>query len=254
MTTALMGTPTAHQLRTAPPTERVDAAWRWLYRIGGSAAVLLAALTVLHAAAFVVVGLPTTVVEWFALFERNGLLGLLAFELLMVVYVVLSVPVVLALAVALRRASPSLTALYAALSLVGIGAFIAARPAFEMLFLSGQYAAATTDAQRAVVLAAGEAMLATFHGTAFQVSYVLGSVGGLLISAAMLRSTLFGKATAYVRIASSVLDFGIYVPTIGLVISLVSVVCLLIWNILIARRLLQLGRDVSKPEAKEGDE
>ena len=44
------------------------------------------------------------------------------------------------------------------------------------------------------------------------------------------------------RIASSVLDLGIYVPTIGLVLSLLSVVCLLIWTILVARRLLQLGR------------
>ena len=158
----------------------VEAEWRWLYRIGGVAAVLLVVLTVLHAGVFFVAGLPTTVAEWFALFQESALLGLLAFELLMVVYVVVSVPVVLALYAALRRASPSLMAAYLALSLIGIGAFVAARPGFEMLSLSQSHAAAATDAERSVALAAGEAMLATFHGTAFWVSYVLGSVGGLL--------------------------------------------------------------------------
>jgi Domain of unknown function (DUF4386) len=236
---------------SAAPVRQADSEWRGLYRLGGGAAALLAVLTVLHSSVFFVAGLPSTVAEWFALFQRNALLGLLAFEVLMVAYVVLSVPVVLALAVALRRASPSLTALYVALSLVGIVAFITARPAFEMLSLSQQYAAATTEAQGAVFLAAGESLLATFHGTAFQVSYVLGALGGLLISAAMLRSTLFSRTTAYVRIASSVLDFGLYVPTIGLFISLFSVVFLLIWNVMISRRLLQLGRDISAPEARE---
>jgi hypothetical protein len=217
--------------------------WTRLYRIGGVSAALLAAITVLHSAVYFVAGLPATVAGWFALFHRNALLGLLAFELLMVVYVVLSVPVVLALAAALRRTSPPSMELYAALSLVGVAAFVAARPAFEMLSLSNAHAAAATEAQRAVYLAAGEATLAVFHGTAFWASYVLGSVTGLIVAAAMLRSAVFGRTTAYLRIASSLLDFGLFVPTIGLFISLFSVLCLLAFNVLVARRLLQLARE-----------
>jgi hypothetical protein len=156
--------------------------------------------------------------------------------------------VALALYAALRRTSPSLMALYLALSLVGIVAFIAARPAFEMLSLSSGHAAATTDAQRSLYLAAGEAVLAVFHGTAFWVSYVLGSVSGLIVAMVMLRSGAVGSATAYLRIASSVLDFGLFVPAVGLFISLFSVLCLLVFNILIARRLLQLGRGVPSRE------
>jgi hypothetical protein len=91
-------------------------------------------------------------------------------------------------------------------------------------------------------LAAGEGLVATFHGTAFEVSYLLGSVAGLLIAVVMLRSRTFSKTTAYLRLASSVLDFGLFVPGIGLVISLGSVVCLLLFNLLVARRLWQLGR------------
>jgi hypothetical protein len=191
---------------------------------------------------FFVIGLPTTILEWFQLFERSALSGLLASELLLLFYVVLSILFALALYVALRKTSPSLMAIYLALTLVGVMAFIASRPAFEMLSLSHGYALATTDAQRAAFLAAGESTYAAFEGTAFWLSYFLGSIGGLLLSAAILRSTIFSRATAYLRIASSVLDLGLFIPTIGLFISLVSVFCLLAFHVLMARRLLQMGR------------
>jgi hypothetical protein len=111
-----------------------------------------------------------------------------------------------------------------------------------MLLLSDRYAAATTSAQRVLFVAAGEAMIAVFHGTAFQASYLLGSLSGLVISLVMLRSRLFDRSIAYVRIASSVLDLGLYLPVVGLYVSVVSVLVLMVWDILIARRLFQLGR------------
>ena len=66
----------------------------------------------------------------------------------------------------------------------------------------------------------------------------------------MLRSTIFGKGTAYVGILAAVLMF---VPstagTIGLYLALSSLVPTAIWLILIARRLFRLGQGVSKEEA-----
>ena len=228
--------------------ETADSRWKLLYKAGGAAALIMAVIIVIQFIVFIVSPPPLegTAIDWFTLFQNNRLLGLLAFELLMIVYVILSIPIVLALYIALRQANQSLTVIYLFLSLVGIVAFIAARPAFEILSLSNHYAAATTEAQRAIFLAAGESMLAVFHGTAFYVSYVLGSINGLIISIVMLRSNIFSKSTAYVRIASSVLDFGLFVPTIGIFISLFSVVFLWIWDILIARRFFQLGQGVPK--------
>lgn len=222
--------------------ETLDPHWHWLYKIGGVAALIMAMIIPLQLIVFIVSPPPSTVIGWFTLFQKNKLLGLLSFEFLFIVYGALSIPMSLALYIALRRTSQSFTAIYIALSLVGVVALFAARPAFDMLYLSNQYAAATTDAQRSVFLAAGEAMLAVFHGTTFLVSYVLGSLTGLIISLVMLQSNIFSKLTAYIRIVSSVLDFGIFVPTIGIFISTFSVVLLLIWNILVARRLLQLGQ------------
>lgn len=230
---------------TSRPSQTLPDArgWASLLWLGGLSAALLATLTVLHTGVFFVTGLPATVEEWFTLFQRSAVLGLLAFELLMVLFAVLSIPVALALFVVLRRVAPSLMTLFVALSLVSSLAFVVGRPAFEMLALATGHASAATEAQRAAYLGAGEAMLAVFHGTAFWVSYVLGSLSGLLLAAAMLRTTLFRRGTAYLRIASSALDFGLFIPTVGLFISLGSVICLLVFNVLVARRLFQLAAE-----------
>jgi hypothetical protein len=225
-----------------PDAGTSDSDWHWLFRVGGGAALGMVAIIVLQLAVFIVSPPPSTVTGWFTLFQKSKLLGLLSFECLFLLYGALSIPMSLALYVVLRRTSQSFTAIYLALSLVGVVALFVARPAFDMLRLSDQYAAAGTDTQRAALLAAGEALLAIFHGTAFLVSYVFGSLSGLIISVVMLRSNIFSKLTAYVRIISSVLDFGIFVPIVGIFISSFSAVLLLIWNILIARRLLQLGQ------------
>lgn len=226
------------------PHRETDSDWKSLFVIGGMCSLLMVAIILGQFVVFLSAPPPLegTAIDWFVLFQQNKFMGLLAFELLMVVYVILSIPLALALYAALRRTDQSFAAIYLALSLVGAMSFIAARPAFEMLALSEQYAAATADAQKFVFLAAGETLVAIFHGTTFQVSYILGSINGLILSVIMLRSSLFSKATAYARIASSVLDFGIFVPTVGLYLSLFSVVALLIWNVLVALRLLRLSR------------
>jgi len=229
--------------------EAIDLRWKALYKVGGVAALMMVGIIVIQMVVFMTTPPPLegTAIDWFGLFQSNKLIGLIGFELLMIIYVILSIPIVLSLYHALRRTDPAFMALYVALSLIGVMSFIAARPAFEMLSLSNQFTAATTEAQKSVFLAAGEATLATFHGAAFHVSYVLGSLTGLIISIVMLRTNVFSKATAYVRIASSIFDFGLYVPTIGMFLSIFSVLFLFIWNIMIARRLFQLARTEALP-------
>lgn len=232
--------------------ETTDPRWKVLYQLGGAAALSLVSIIVVQLIVFMTAPPPLagTALDWFRLFEKNKLIGLIDFELLMIVYTILSIPLTLALYILLRRTSEAFTALYLVLSLLGVMCFIAARPAFEMLYLSDQFAAATTEAQKALFLAAGEAKLATFHGTAFQISYLLGSINGLIISLVMLRSNIFSKATAYVRIGSSVFDFGLYVPVIGIYLSIFSVLFLFAWDIMIARRLFQLARSSASQASK----
>ena len=237
---------TKHYSKYESIADAVDSKWKGLYQAGGWIAIVLVAIILIQGAISMISPQPLegTAIDWFKIFQNNGLLGLLSFEFLMVIYMILSLVIALALYIILRNTQRSLMAIYLALSFIGVMAFIAARPSFEMLSLSNQYTAATTDAQRAMFLSSGQSMVAMFHGTAFQVSYILGSITGFIISVVMLRSNIFSKKIAYIRIASSVFDFGLFVPGIGMYISLFSVLFLLIWNILIARRLFRLGKGV----------
>jgi hypothetical protein len=219
--------------------------WSWLYKIGGAAALFSVAIIPIQLIIFIVWGQPETAVGWFNLFQDNKLAGLLAFELLFVANSVVGIATALALYVALRRVNESLIAIATVLAVVEAVAFIVARPALEMLYLSNHYAAATTDAQRTMILAAGEAMLATFHGTAFHVGINLFSIYYLIVSLVMLQSNIFGRVTAFTGVVAAILNWGLYVPGgIGLFLFTLSVIPFLaIWLILVARKLFQLGRD-----------
>jgi hypothetical protein len=222
---------------------KTDTNWKPLYRVGGAAALITAVLIPAQIIVFVAWPPPLkgTASEWFRLFQENWLHGLLSLDLLLLVDYVLLVPIVLALYVALRGASEPLRAVATALYFVAITAYFASNTAFEMLSLSNQYATATTGAQRSMYLAAGQSMLATFEGTAFQVSYVLASVSGIMVGAVVLRSDVFIRLAAYALIVGDVVGLGLYVPTMGIFLSVISVPVLWIWYVLIARRLIQLG-------------
>jgi len=226
--------------------ETADSRWKNLYKIGGAAAVLSAIFIPIQVIVFIVFPLPGSVTGWFTLFQSNRLAGLIDLDLLLVADNVLLVPIFLALYAALRRTSQSVMAIGTALGLAGLVLFIASNPAFQMLSLSDQYAAATTDAERATLLTAGQVMLAGWQGTAFQTAYVIGSIAGIAISAVMLRSVLFGKVAACAGILANVIGLGLYVPVVGIYITVFSVLFLWIWYILIARRLFQLGKSSSK--------
>lgn len=251
MTTSHMETLSASQKpMDESHAETIASAWKPLYRVGGAAALTIVGIMVIQIIVFIAWPPPSTVLGYFTLFHKNGLLGLLSLDLLYIVDTVLVIPLYLALYAALRRASPSFMAIALALGLVGIAAYFASNTAFEMLSLSNQYAAATTDVQRSLFQASGQAMLAIYQGTAFDVYYILNAVTMLIISVVMLRSTLFGKVTAYLGIVAGVL---MLIPstagTIGLYFAFGSLAPTVIWLILIGRRLFMLAQGVSKEEA-----
>ncbi len=226
--------------------ETADATWKILYQVGAGAALTVLLFMPIQMIVFFVWPPPSTVIGWFTLFQDNALVGLLDLDLLLIVDYVLTGLLFLALWAVLKRASPPLMAIALTLELVGITTYFASTAAFEMLSLSSQYAAASTGAQRAMLLAAGQAMLVTWQGTAFNVSYILSAAALLIVSAVMLRSYLFSKFTAYVGMVGGVL---MLVPptagSIGLVLSLLSLIPTALWLILIARRLLQLAKEAS---------
>ncbi len=216
--------------------------WRPLYMVGGVAALLSVAFVVLAVYVFVISPPPTTIEKWFTLFHQDGFLGLLDLDLLLVASYVVMIPLYLALYVALRRISQPFMAIALAFDLVGAALIIAVNPGVAMLTLSDRYAAATTEAQRTAALAAGQALLANWEGTAFVIGYLLGGIGLLITSAVMLRSNVFNRLTAYAALVAGVL---MLIPasagTAGLIFSLASLVPTVFFLALVARTFFQMA-------------
>ena len=153
-----------------------DPRWSLLRKFAATAALITVAFIPLQIVVFIgwpppgYEPTPAVVAGWFTLFRNNRLLALVDLNLFLILDTLLAVPILLALFVALRRVSESIMALATVLGLVGVAAFFASNTTFSMLSLSNQYAAAATDAQRSLYLAAGQAMIALYTGTAFQVS------------------------------------------------------------------------------------
>ena len=141
------------------------------------------------------------------------------------------------------------------LALAGTASWWASNQSFNLLFLSEKYAAATTDAQRSQFLASAQAVNAIDqYGMFYSVGFLLAGVAGLIISIAMLRSNIFGKATAWVGIASNLATMGNYVILAFLstasIISLILVfgggILMFVWWILTGARLYHLGQGITK--------
>jgi hypothetical protein len=226
--------------------ETFDSDWKSLYRVGGVAALLMFIITLVQTFIFIAYPPPSTVIDYFTLFQKSKILGLLDLDFLLIVINILLILIYLALYTALKRFNKSYTTIALVIGLVGTTLFFASREAtFGMLTLSNQYTTAATDADKAMLLAAGQTLLTIYNGTAFDLSYVLGGVVILLFSVVMLQSNIFSKATAYVGIAMGVLM--LVPPTvgmIGLLLSLISLVPTLIWLIPIARKFFQLASGV----------
>jgi hypothetical protein len=220
-----------------------DGRWQGLYRIGAVAALISVVIIPISIVAFFI--WPPFPDDILAVIQEDWLAGLMSLDFMYLLGNAFAIPFFLVLYVTLKEVDESWALIALILGLLGLVCLVPARPIPEMFALSDQYAAATTDAERAIYQAAGEAILALFYGMAYHVHYILGSASLLISSFLMLRSDTFGRATAYVGVVTNIVVFGLYVPEVGAYISILSVVGYVIWYILIARRLYQLGWGVS---------
>jgi hypothetical protein len=241
------------ELKQIIDAQTAESGWKGLYKVGGTTVLI----TVVVALAEIVIGfLPgvarltqrtVTVIDWFTLLQSHWFLGLRNLGLLNIIGAALLAPTFFAIYSALRRDNEAYGAFGTILFFVAVAVYLASNRAFSMLSLSGQYASATTDAQRSLLIAAGQAMLAEGQTRA---GIPLIEFACLVISAVMLRGKVFSKATAYAGILGNVLlmVFEIilaFVPTsldAGMVIAVGGGLSIMIWYLLVGRRLLQLGR------------
>jgi hypothetical protein len=240
------------ELKQIVDAETAESRWKDLYKIGGATALIA---VVVPLAEVVINYLPgvadasqrtVTVVDWFTLFQNHWFIGLRNLGLLNMIGTALLAPTVLAIYSALRRDNEAYAAFGTILFFVAIAVYLANNRAFPMLSLSSQYASASTDAQRSLLVAAGQAVLAEGQSRA---GILLIEFACLIISAVMLRGEVFSKATAYAGIVGNVLLMVVEIilafvrtlPGLGMVIAAASGLSIMAWYLLAGRRLLQLG-------------
>lgn len=217
---------------------------RNLYKPGALAAIAIVAIIPVQMFVFILWPPPASVEGFYILFQKNFFLGLLSLDLLYILNNILLALVYLALYAALRHSHPGYMLIALVIGLIGIAAYYSSTAAFEMLSLSGQYAAATSAEAKLRFLAAGEVMLAQYKGTAFNVYYVLNAVTLIIIAWVMLRDTTFSRATGVWGLISGIL---MLVPTtagkVGLTLGIASLVPWIIFSVLIALRFFRLARE-----------
>lgn len=238
--------------------ETTDTNWTSLYKVGGMAALLavLVALTDI-ALTFLPAGAEQpgtmTAVDWFELFQENWFFGLRNLGLLPnILTLILLIPLFLALYAAHRQINPAYAALAVISCLLGASIYLSSNAAFPMLTLSAKYAAATTDAERILLAAAGEAMLA--HGEDFTpgtfTGFLLGEIAIVAISWVMVRGGVFTKTTGYAGILAGLCLtiftlWSTFIPVFfdgAMLLAMIGGLLSIAWYVLAARTLFQLSK------------
>jgi hypothetical protein len=194
-------------------------------------------------------GQPATARAGFEMLQANRLIGLLRLDVLTLLVMPLYYPLFLALHLSLERLRPAAVTLASLLAFAGVTLVLATPSAFSFVTLSDKFALAASEAERSMLLAAGEAVLASdmWHGSGPLVGGILVQTAAVVFSAVMLRSGDFGRATSLVGLGMHSLDLahvliGLFVPAAGAALLFVAGPLYLVWFPLLARDLFRLGR------------
>jgi hypothetical protein len=236
---------TARETATSKPFD-----WQQLYRIGAAAALVQLAAILSYIIALAVLGpKPADIEEYFALQQADRLGSWLRGDFLFLALVGAYLGTFPALYVALRHVSPTYAMFATLFTLVAVTLNFASDSTFALQHLGDLYAAATTEAQRARLLAAGEAIIAAdiWHSSAAYVAGILLQGGGVIISLVMLRSRDFSKVTAIAGLLANALDLTQHVlhpfaPSLSAAIMPLMGPFYLVWFPMLARDFWRLAR------------
>jgi hypothetical protein len=225
-----------------------------IYLIGGiSALIQLAAILGLIAIMAALGPRPTSAAEFFAIQQTNPLAVLLRGDFVLMFFLLGAyLGTFPALWWNLRHVSP-IAATFATL-FTGIGVILSfsGESTFALLHLGDLYHAATSEAQRAQFLAAGEAVLAAgwWYSSGSYMTGILLQGGGVIISLVMLRSRDFSKVTAISGLLGNAFDLiqhslHPFAPSLAAPIQMFMGIFYFVWFPMLARDFFKLAKGSS---------
>jgi hypothetical protein len=243
--------------------------WRSIYVLGAVTTVIALAGILLD----VIIGnitsgnlsaLPQTAIERLSQLHSHPLTGLYNLDLLNVFNQIILLPSYFGLYAIHRKSSKGYAELSFIIFLAGTIVFVTNNTALPMLELSNKYFAATSETQKTLLAAAGEAMLARgAHGSlGVFIGFILPTLAGVMISVVMLKGKIFSEATSSLGIAGNSLML-VYIILVTFVpaardratlIAMPGGLMVMAWMILFTNKLFKLGRTNQEDVESENNE
>ena len=228
----------------------VDPEGKWLYRVGGIAAIVLVVGYFLTFPIYFWVGdQPAAGVEAQLAYFAEHAAGWWSIVFLMVFTDLLLVPIFFGIYMALKHINRGLMLVALAFTafLFVILDLAVTWTAYSTMIIAGvQYGAAATEAQRAALAAAAAYASAMLGGNPLSGTYsiLIPSLGILFAGLVMLKG-VFNKATAYLALATGltgILFIGSYVIDGLAVLRYINALLAMFFYLLVGVRLYRLGR------------
>ena len=216
--------------------------WTLLYRLTSKLSIVMLLLILSQILVFAISPPPETVVGIFQLYHSNWLLGLLSFDFLYIINNIILILIFLTIFIRLFFEKPAVSMIALAIGIVGIACYFPSNISFEMLTLSTKYFIAI-PADQVHFIAAGEALVAGYTGTSFNVYYILTALSLLIFSFEMLKSPQFKKSIGRWGLASGLL---MIIPSsaglIGVIFSFLSLVPWVVFISLLTKYFFALSK------------
>ena len=199
---------------------------RILFKLAFISSILMLIIIPIQIVVFSLFPIPGAIDKWFDLMNNNLIIGLFHSDLFILINNILIVVIYLALFYSLvNEKNRSVLILALVLGYIGIAAYISSNKTFEIIGLAHKYVNAINENEKSMLLAAGQGMISSWQGTAFDVYYILNGITLLILSITMMRSEIYTKATAIFGLVAAIL---MTVPStagiVGIVFSLLSLI------------------------------
>jgi hypothetical protein len=230
--------------------------WKTIYKIG-AISVFIAVLAMLTE--IFLTALPDgnraelTVKQLFDLYNRNWFMAMRYMGLINIIASTLMLPVFFSLYGLYRHHLKAFAFFSLMLSFVGYAIFMADNTSFAYLELADRYFNAIFDTDRAILLAAGEALIAkgASHTPGTFPGFLIGEIAGILFSIIILMGGVLKKSTGIIGIIglSFLLIFEVISSFVGslfyeaMIFAMIGGIMTLVWYVLIGLGLLKNSRD-----------
>ena len=236
-------------LKTSNQTDRlVNPDRKVLYKVSGMSAIILVISYIIIIVLYIFSGVPPTggeewlehitghTAEWWSILGLSVLTDLLY------------IPVAYSLYTMLKEVNKNgmLAGLGFLILFVFLDLAITWPNYSSLITLSSKYAAATSDAQRATIVAAANYASAVLSSSLIGVYIILvPAIGLLIISLVMLKGT-FSKITAYLGVVTGILGVisvlgSFFISALGITIVITSILTT-VWFLFVGYRLLRLSQ------------